>query len=109
MTRVLYSAAFASGSTQLSAQAKSGIEKALVGLANQPTIILDAYADPAGEEGLNMALTTARAEVVREHMISLGYPLHKLLSRARGERQFERPNLEKQAPPSRRVELVALE
>jgi outer membrane protein OmpA-like peptidoglycan-associated protein len=108
MTKLLYTVGFESGSIRLSSSAKTGIKKALTGLTDQPTIILDAYADPAGDEGLNLALTTARATAVQEHMISLGYPPHKLCTRARGERIFERAGLPKQAAPSRRVELVML-
>jgi outer membrane protein OmpA-like peptidoglycan-associated protein len=108
MTKVLYTVAFESGSTRLGTAAKVDIKKALAGLSDRPTIILDAYADPVGDEGLNLALTTARATAVQEHIMSLGYPPHKLLTRARGERIFERAGLVKQAPPSRRVELVAL-
>jgi outer membrane protein OmpA-like peptidoglycan-associated protein len=108
MTTVLFTASFDSGSTRLGTAAKAGIKKALAGLADTPTIILDAYADLAGDDALNLTLTTARATAVQDHMISLGYPPHKLLTRARGERVFERAGLAKQAPPSRRVELVAL-
>jgi outer membrane protein OmpA-like peptidoglycan-associated protein len=108
MTRVLYTVRFESGSTRLATAAKAGIKTALAGLAERPTVILDAYADRAGDAQRNLALTTARATAVQEYMVSLGYPLHKLRTRARGERTFERAGLGKQAPPSRRVELVAL-
>jgi outer membrane protein OmpA-like peptidoglycan-associated protein len=108
MTKVLFSVPFASGSTKLNNAAKSGIADAVSQLADEPLVILDAYADPSGDDGLNLALTTARAAAVRSHMVSLGYPLHKLLQRARGERIFERANLAKQALPSRRVEIIAL-
>ncbi|TMI99563.1 MAG: hypothetical protein E6G97_21850 [Alphaproteobacteria bacterium] len=108
MTKVLYTVAFASGAAKLGTAAKAGIKKALEDLHGQPTIILDAYADAAGDEELNLTLTTARAIAVEQHMVALGYPAHKLLTRSRGERVFERANLSTQAPPSRRVELVAL-
>jgi outer membrane protein OmpA-like peptidoglycan-associated protein len=108
MTRVLYTVAFGSATAKLGSAAKAGIKKVLAGLHDRPTIILDAYADPAGVEELNLTLTTARAAAVEQHMIALGYPAHKLLTRSRGKRNFERPGLGKQAPPSRRVELVAL-
>ena len=108
MTKVIYTVAFESGAAKLGNAAKAGIKKALAELNDRPTIILDAYADPAGDGELNLTLTTARAAVVEQHLIALGYPAHKLLTRARGERIFERAGLGKQAAPSRRVELVAL-
>jgi len=108
MTRVLHTVTFVSGSARLSLAERLGIKKALDALADRPTIILDAYADPHGDEARNLALTTARAAAVQDYIVSLKYPPHKLLTRSRGERIFERAYLPKQAPSSRRVELLAL-
>ena len=108
MARILYTVNFDGGSARLSQSAKSGVKKAVARAADRPTIILDAYADRAGSDSLNLALTTARATAVQEYVMSLGYPPHKLLVRARGERLFERADLPRQTAASRRVELVAL-
>jgi outer membrane protein OmpA-like peptidoglycan-associated protein len=108
MTKVVYTVAFASGSAALTSSAKAGIRKAVDQLAGRPTIILDAYADPQGDEARNLALTTARAIAVQQYITSLKYPPHKLLTRSRGERHFERANLNENVPLSRRVELVAM-
>lgn len=106
MATVLYTVPFSSGSTKLSGGAKTGIANVITQISDEPVIILDAYADTSGEDGLNLALTTARAANVRDYMRLLGYPVHKLLQRSRGERVFERANLAEQKPPSRRVEII---
>jgi OmpA family len=99
---VIYTVPFESGSTLLSTSAKVGIKKARAQLADTPTIILDAYAETDGDERRNLALTTARANVVQDQ------PPHKVLIRMRGDRVFEQAGLAKQGQPSRRVELLAL-
>jgi outer membrane protein OmpA-like peptidoglycan-associated protein len=108
MSKVLYVVHFEVGSVRLSSSAKAGLEKIVTETTDHPIIIVDAYADPSGSDGRNLALTTARATSVQEYMMTIGYPPHKLLIRARGDRLFERADLGKPPPLSRRVEVVAL-
>ena len=108
MAKVLYVVHFDVGSARLASSDKVGLKKIVTETTDQPIVIVDAYADPSGADGRNLALTTARATNVREYLMALGYPPHKLLIRARGDRLFEQADLDKHARPSRRVEVVAL-
>ncbi len=109
MTKRLYTVQFSDGSAQLSSDAKSGIQAAIMQMAtNQVSIILDAYADSSGDPGVNMALTVVRAQAVLDYMLALKYPPDRIQLRARGERVFETPGFPDTPKSSRRVEILAM-
>lgn len=108
MTTVGCIVRFVTGSAQLSNSAKDTIRRAIERLNGTETILLDAYADPPGSRGLNSALTASRAETVKGFVIGLGFPPHKIETRARGEGRYERPGLSDRPDEPRRVELLIL-
>ena len=99
MARIQYTVNFDGVSARQTPRAKSGLKKAVMEAAGQPTIILDAYADQTGSPPLNLALTSTLATAVQNYLTSLKYPPHKLLLRTRGHRIFERAGLPRERGP----------
>jgi hypothetical protein len=89
---------------------KRAVEKAVRGPARDLTLILEAYSEhgPADQLPARLAQSAARASTVRDFMLSLGYPAHKIKVRNRADRDFESVTNGKSVPPSQRVDLVAL-
>lgn len=110
MSQVLCSVAFSGSSRTMKAASKRAVEKALHGRAHDLTVILEAYSDcgPRDQLPVRLALSAARASTVRDFMLSLGYPAHKIKVRTRADRAFESATGGRPAPPSQRVDLVAL-
>jgi hypothetical protein len=110
MSFVLYSVSFSGTSKTISSASKVSIKKALERLSGTPTIMLEAYSETDSPDQIakRMAITAARATSVRDYMISLGYPAHKVLLRVRADRKFENFGPDRHAASSRRVELLVL-
>lgn len=110
MSRIVCSVAFSGSSIKMTASSKRSVIKALRGPARDLTVILEAYSEhgPADQLPVRLALSAARASAVRDFMLSLGYPSHKIKVRNRANRDFESATRAKPVPPSRRVDLVAL-
>ena len=111
MATLQYTVLFASA-TKLSGTALAGIAATTKKLLKQgpiPVVVLESFASSGGDEQRNDALTVLRAEIVQKEMENGGYPAHKILVRARGEREFERPNQSNKNGPTRRVEIVQVE
>jgi outer membrane protein OmpA-like peptidoglycan-associated protein len=108
MTTVGCVVPFTTGSARLSNSAKEAVKRSIGVLNGTETILLDAYADPPGSRGLNTALTVSRAEAVKSFVVGLGFPPHKIKTRARGEGRYERPGLSDRPDELRRVELLIL-
>jgi hypothetical protein len=84
--------------------AKSDLRAAINKRSENPPLLHDG--DSSGNRENNLALTMTRSSVVRDDVMPLGDAAHQILTRARGDRIFERPNFTKQTPPSPRVEMM---
>ena len=105
MSEIIYSVPFGQTTTTISARVKTGIKTAVANLTGSPTIILDAFVVRSRNVELALALSTARATAVRDYIVSIGYPPHKVLTRTYGDRV---PGGVVTKRLSRRVDLLAL-
>jgi hypothetical protein len=110
MSQVLCSVAFSGSSRTMTASSKRAVEKALRSPARDLTVMLEAYSDrgPVDQLPVRLAQSAARASTVRDFILSLGYPAHKIKVRTRADRDFESATGGRPVPPSQRVDLVAL-
>jgi len=110
MSQIVCSVAFVGSSRRMTAASKRAVEKAIRGPARDLTVILQAYSErgPADQLPIRLAQSAARASTVRDFILSLGYPAHKVKVRTRADRDFESSTSGRIAAPSQRVDLVAL-
>jgi len=94
----------------MTASAKRAVEKAVRGPAHELTVILEAYSEhgPTDQLPVRLAQSAARASAVRDFILSLGYPSHKIKVRNRADRDYENSTGGRPTAPSRRVDLIAL-
>jgi outer membrane protein OmpA-like peptidoglycan-associated protein len=101
---------FVTGKSELLPIAREKLEqvaKALKDLDSGESILIEGHTDSQGADSANLALSQARADSVREFLISRGVPQDKVRSIGRGEQQ---PVASNDSPEgranNRRVEIV---
>ena len=85
---------FRSGSSELPGDAGAGLAALAMLLESAPDLVLrlDGYADPRGGSDDNLALSTARAEAVRERLVAAGVDPDRILVAGHGELPAAAPN-----------------
>ena len=61
------------------------VAKALMDLGNGQTIVVEGHTDSEGADEPNMTLSRARAQAVRDHLVSRGVPQDRISSVGKGE------------------------
>lgn len=81
---------FVTGKSELLPIAREKLDavaKALTELNSGETVLIEGHTDSQGSDSANLALSQARADSVREYLISRGVPQDKVRSIGRGEQQ----------------------
>jgi outer membrane protein OmpA-like peptidoglycan-associated protein len=86
---VLKGVRFAPGSAQLGPESTSDLDRVARSLRLNPTVVIGiaGHADSTGTSGTNKRLSTARANAVRDYLISKGVSPSRLETRGYGARQ----------------------
>jgi hypothetical protein len=108
---VLKSSLFQSGSAALEKEGRETIYFIVQYLKSTPALIIEisGHCDNQGDPTLNKALAQARADAVRQYMISLDIAAERITTRSYGDKQPIAPNdTESGRAENRRVEIVGL-
>lgn len=83
------------------------VAKALMDLGNGQTIVVEGHTDSEGADEPNMTLSRARAQAVRDHLVSRGVPQDRISSVGKGEGTPVADNTSAEGRANnRRVEIV---
>ena len=100
---------FETNSTTISLSSKGGLEAIIDLTTNNENVIVEiaAHTDDVGQENDNLRLSKARANVVRDYLISRGVLSQQLIAKGYGETQPIVPNSsEENRTLNRRVEII---
>jgi outer membrane protein OmpA-like peptidoglycan-associated protein len=100
---------FETNSTTISLSSKGGLEAIIDLTTNNENVIVEiaAHTDDVGQENDNLRLSKARANVVRNYLISRGVLSQQLIAKGYGETQPIVPNSsEENRTLNRRVEII---
>jgi outer membrane protein OmpA-like peptidoglycan-associated protein len=78
---------FRTGSSELDIETEQRLVSLAAVLDRDPDLVvtLDGYADRRGDEDLNLRLSEARAEAVRQTLIEHGFPAQRIASQGHGD------------------------
>jgi len=103
-----YTLYFLADKDELTADSKTELEKVLADLKRRPLpdIVVIGHTDTVGSLGYNDKLSLARAERMREMMITMGIPAERIQAAGRGKREPLVPTEDNVSEPrNRRVEI----
>ena len=99
---------FGEGSDELTAESRAELELVLTELKRRPLpdIMVIGHTDTVGSEDFNDQLSRARADRLRDILVSLGLPSARIQVAGRGERELLVPTADNVSEPrNRRVEI----
>jgi OOP family OmpA-OmpF porin len=111
-TLVLSNVRFAKNSADLTAEAKTLLDQAAVGLSGDSEIVVEVagHTDNEGKSNYNLMLSLLRAENVRQYLVSKGVSRYRLFVEGYGETKPAAPNTtEAGRAQNRRVDLDKLD
>lgn len=81
---------FGSAQYELSSRHKNQIRGFLEDLESEDSeIVINGFSDQSGDHEYNLALSRSRTLSAKAYIEELGFPTHRLLHRAFGERKFD--------------------
>jgi OOP family OmpA-OmpF porin len=111
-TLVLSNVRFAKNSADLTAEAKTLLDQAAVGLSGDSEIVVEVagHTDNEGKSNYNLMLSLLRADKVRQYLVSKGVSRYRLFVEGYGETKPAAPNTtEAGRAQNRRVDLDKLD
>ena len=100
---------FATGSAEIEAEGRQALDVAVAAIARRGSVdvSVDGHTDTAGDPAVNMRLSLARAQAVRDRLVSAGVPAGIITVRYHGKGVLLVPTGDNvDEPKNRRVEVV---